>query len=288
MPVVASFFHNEMPPHLPRRSIPGYCSAMIWRVAAVLTVFFWAVMSGLLVRDIYFPEASRFAVVPPKMVMDLFLRQSETFGSTLHLYHQHEKIGHANFQVNRRIKPDRQTVYELVAHGVVEQADPDAIGSSVTATWSLGCTLADAERWQRLTIKAAFPQRDASLRLSWQEKQSSPDVLVKQGARVVVNSQDVKMLMGMGAGQDGVLAMLSLLGGSLPKTSVQPQPNAMKLQAREGQMVLAGRQRKCFVLTLPILGAYEVKMIFTEAGELARIDLPDDYALLEPAIHGLQ
>ena len=97
--------------------------------------------------------------------------------------------------------------------------------------------------------------------------------------------------MGMGAGQDSALAMLSLLGGGMPKAGKQPDHNdkeATKLQAREGMMMLAGRQRKCFVLTLPIMGMYEVKMIFTEAGELARIDLPDDYVLLEPTIHGLQ
>ncbi|OYW75427.1 MAG: hypothetical protein B7Z37_13485 [Verrucomicrobia bacterium 12-59-8] len=262
---------------------------MIWRVAAFLAVLFWAVMSGLLVRDIYFPEASRFAIVPPRMVMDLFLQQSETFGCTLHLYHQREKIGHANFQVNRRIKPNHQTVYDLIAHGAVEQMASDDQLRSIVATWSLGCTLADAERWQQLSIKASFPQRDASMHLSWNEKQSSPEVLVKQGERVVMNSQDVKLLMSMGAGQDGALAMLSLMGGGLPKTEAQPdKTDTLKLQAREGMMVLAGRQRKCFVLTLPVMGMYEVKMIFTEAGELARIDLPDDYVLLEPTIHGLQ
>jgi hypothetical protein len=261
---------------------------MIWRVAAVLAVLFWAVMSGLLVRDIYFPEASRFAIVPPKMVMDLFLRQSETFGATLHLYHLREKIGHANLQVNRRIKPNHQTVYDIIAHGAVEQEEPDAGMHGIAATWSLSCTLADAERWQQITLKASFPQRDASIQLSWNERQSSPEVLVKQGERVVMNSQDVKMLMGLGAGQHSALAMLSLLGGGLPKTSAQPPPDAMKLQAREGMIVLAGRQRKCFVLTLPMMGMYEVKMIFTEAGELARIDLPDNYVLLEPTIHGLQ
>jgi hypothetical protein len=42
------------------------------------------------------------------------------------------------------------------------------------------------------------------------------------------------------------------------------------------------------VLTLPLFGPHEIQMIFTEAGELARIDLPDGYALLEPTIHGLQ
>ena len=35
-------------------------------------------------------------------------------------------------------------------------------------------------------------------------------------------------------------------------------------------------------------GPHEVTLLFTEAGELARIDLPDDYSLLEPTIHGLQ
>ena len=65
-------------------------------------------------------------------------------------------------------------------------------------------------------------------------------------------------------------------------------PGATQLQAREGVMTLAGRERKCFVLTLPILGSQELKMIFTEAGELARIDLPEGYSLLEPMIYGLQ
>lgn len=277
-----------MPQHLPVRWFPDYNPAMIWRVAAVLAVIFWAVMSGLLVRDVYFPEASRFAIVPPRMVMDLFLRQSESFGTTLHLYHQHEKMGHANLQVSRRTKPNHESVYDLIAHGAVEEAEPGAGMRSIAATWSMACTLADAERWQRLNLKASFPQRDASVQLSWNEKQTSPEVLVKQGEQVLMNSQDVKMLMGMGAGQDSAMAMLSLLGGGLPKTKVEPQQETMKLQAREGQIVLAGRQRKCFVLTLPIMGMYEVKMIFTEVGELARIDLPDGYVLLEPTIHGLQ
>ncbi|HRH98635.1 MAG TPA: hypothetical protein PLB55_22015 [Prosthecobacter sp.] len=259
---------------------------MIWRMAAVLAVLFWAVMSGLLVRDIYFPEASRFAIVPPRMVIDLFLQQSETFGSTLHLYHQREKIGHANIQVSRRIQPNHRMVYDLIAHGSVEEVGAGTQMRRIEATWSLGCILADAERWQHLTIKAGFPQRDASMQLSWDKDQDAPDLLVKQGERVVMNSQDAKMLMGAAAGKDGALAILSLLGGGLPKAGAEPE--SRQLQAREGLIMLAGRQRKCFVLTLPLLGMHELKMIFTEAGELARIDLPDDYALLEPTIHGLQ
>jgi hypothetical protein len=72
----------------------------------------------------------------------------------------------------------------------------------------------------------------------------------------------------------------------MSKTGAAPEAN--QLRAREGLMQLAGRERKCFVLTLPLFGQHEIQMIFTEAGELARIDLPDGYALLEPTIHGLQ
>lgn len=260
---------------------------MLWRVVAVLTVVFWSVMSGLLVRDSYFPEESRFAMVPPKMVFDLFLRQSENYGCTLHLYHQKEKVGHANLQVAKRIKPNHQTVYDIIGHGSVEQeAEAGQPANSILTAWSLGCTLADAERWQHLGLKATFPQRDAIMEISWDEKKPTPEVLVKQGDRVVMSSKDVQMLMSMGGGMDGGPAMLSMLGGGMMKS--ETSPDAMKLQAREGQMVLAGKQRKCFVLTLPVMGMHEVKMIFTEAGELARIDLPNDYVLLEPAIHGLQ
>ena len=120
--------------------------------------------------------------------------------------------------------------------------------------------------------------------MSWNENQPTPDLLVKQGQRVVMNSQDVKLVLG--GGQEGVLALLPMLTGGTPKSGTEPK--AMKLQAREGLMMLAGRERKCFVLTLPLFGMHEVRMLFTEAGELARIDLPDDYSLLEPTINGLQ
>ena len=258
---------------------------MIWRMAAILAVLFWAVMSGLLVRDIYFPEASRFAIVPPRVVLDLFLRQSAAFGSTLHLYHHREKIGHASFQISRRVKPNSQTVYDVLARGVVEEAVPGKDMRRVEATWNVVCILADAERWQHLKLAAEFPAREASLELTWNENQSVPEVLVKQGGRVVMNSQDVQKIMSLVSGKDGTLSMLSLLGG-MPQGKATP--GATQLQAREGVMTLASRERKCFVLTLPILGSQELKMIFTEAGELARIDLPEGYSLLEPMIYGLQ
>ena len=262
---------------------------MIWRVAAVLAVLFWTVMSGLLLRDVYFPEASRFALVPPKVVLELFLRQSDAFGSTLHLYKHKEKIGHASFQISRRVKPGDEVAYDVLARGVVEETVPEKNAQRTVATWNVSCVLADAERWHHLAVAANIPQHDVSLKIGWNEGQSVPEVLVKQDGRVVVGTQDVAMLMKLGAGTDGAFSMLSMLGGSPGQPAKAPvKPGDTQLQAREGILVLAGRERKCYVLTLPVLGQQELKMIFTEAGELARIDLPDGYSLLEPLIHGLQ
>ncbi len=257
---------------------------MIWRAAAILAVLFWAVMSGLLIRDVYFPEASSFAEVPPKVVVDRFLRQSDTFGSSLHLYHHREKIGHATFQVSRRIKPNHAVAYDILARGIVEHQEDDD-RRAVEATWSVACILADAERWQHLNLEASLPLRDASLKLAWSEHEATPQVLVKHGQRVIMNSQDVQRLLG--AGENGTLALLSMLGG-MPNSRKNSPPEQTRLHAREGLMPLAGRERKCFVLMLPIFAQHEVTLLFTEAGELARIDLPDGYSLLEPTIHGLQ
>ena len=78
-----------------------------------------------------------------------------------------------------------------------------------------------------------------------------------------------------------------------PASPVVPVPNACGITLG-GTFPASGRLGGIFgrgglvLLTLPVLGQQGVKMIFTEAGELARIDLPDGYALLEPLIHGLQ
>lgn len=256
-------------------------------MAAVLTVVFWTVMSGLLLRDVYFPEASRFAVVPPRVVIDLFLRQSDAFGSALHLHHQGQKIGHANFQISRRATPGQETLYDVLARGVVEEVVSAEKGvHRVAATWNIAFSLADAERWDHLAVGVDLPPQHAGLKLSWSQGQAAPEVLVTQSGRVVMNSQDVQTLMKLGAGKEGAASMLAMLGGGLPKNGQSSA--SLQFQAREGVMTLARRERKCFVLTLPLIGDHAVKMVFTEGGELARIELPDDYTLLEPTIHGLQ
>jgi hypothetical protein len=68
-------------------------------------------------------------------------------------------------------------------------------------------------------------------------------------------------------------------GGGAPQVTVE---------AREGVMDLAGRGRRCFVVRMKVFETYDVQALFTEVGELARVDLPHGFSLKEPLIHGLE
>ena len=196
--------------------------------------------------------------------------------------HRAERDHHEEAQRRDQRDQRRDAVEELVRVGRHEVLLPEHLHAVGGDGVDVGRVAEEEERIKDVRVIAEANRLKESVRINAEAQ--AAEVLVKQGERVVMNSQDVKMLLG--SGQDGALAMLSMLGGGMPKAGAEPE--ATQLRAREGLMQLAGRERKCFVLTLPLFGQHEIQMIFTEAGELARIDLPDGYALLEPTIHGLQ
>ena len=50
---------------------------------------------------------------------------------------------------------------------------------------------------------------------------------------------------------------------------------------------MAGRERKCFIVSIPLPAEQTIRLLFAETGEIARIELPQDYVLMEPMIHGV-
>ncbi|MBL9130853.1 MAG: hypothetical protein JNG86_06630 [Verrucomicrobiaceae bacterium] len=240
-------------------------------------------MTGLLVRDAYFPDESRFAEVPPRYVFDLFLKQAEVNADTLHLYHREEKIGHATLNISSSGSGDVK-VYAWIARGIIERLQQK--GEAVNATWEFSGLMDAQGNWDEVEFLAAMPRQNASVKMRWQEGSAFPNVTVQQDGKTVLDSKNIGLLMALGVtGAQGA-------GGDLLKALGQmngpPQEmESFRLSAREGSIELAGRERKCFVVTAPLPGGQEVRMIFGETGELARIELPQDYRLLEPMIHGM-
>lgn len=254
---------------------------MLWRIITAAIVGFWAVMTGLLLRDTYFPDSSKFTEVPPRVVLDLFLKQAAAFNNTLHLYHHQEKIGQATFQIRKLMEDAVPPVYDVMMIGSVNRAaDPTAPAES---TWRLAAELVDARQPRKMHFQASFPGKDTNLDAAWQEGGALPVVELRQSGKVVLDAQSMQALMAL-QGAGGADPLTSLL----QRTGAGGGSGAMQIIAREGTMDLAGRQRRCHILTLRLMQVHEMRVFFTELGELARVELPDGYRLLDPMIHGLE
>ena len=259
---------------------------MFWRMISALGILFWAVMTGLLIRDTYFPEESRFAEMPPKFVLDLFLNHGDP-ATMLLLYKGEDKLGRSTCTVRRQPRTPGQTeIYDLQASGLVDGKAFGAGGSDLT--WRIAGELDDGQQWRSLLFQTGWrpgegPEgaRDGvAATVIWKRGGDAPTFEVRQGGRVIMdNAKADSMLKG------GSLPLAGLLGSSLNGGGTLA--NLAQVKAREGAMMLAGKRRKCYILQMQFMGLYEIKVLFTEAGELARIDLPQGYHLLEPTIHGL-
>ena len=253
---------------------------MLWRAVTALLILFWAVMTGLLLRDVYFPDHSVMAEVPPKLVLDLFLDQASLQSNTLHVYRKQEKLGHANFNVVRSgTKPGEIPLYRLTASGGVDTKLEG--GQRVTAGWRLDLDLRDGTELEGLNLDMTSGGTDQTVLLRWRKGQEVPVMEVRQGSRLVMDTKGALALAGW-AKQGG------LLGQVLGHGAGPDQKPQLKVQAREGLMELAGKNRRCFVVLMTLFDLYEIQALFTEVGELARVDLPQGVTLKEPLIHGLE
>ncbi len=259
---------------------------MFWRIISAAGILFWAVMTGLLIRDTYYPEESRFAEVPPQFVFDLFLSHRES-ATTMLLYRAEEKLGHSTFLVRGQpTSTGRSELYEVQASGQIEGR---AFGApDLDLTWRFTGDLATGERWKSMLFQTGWrpgagPEGTAQAVMAtvgWSEGQTSPSFEVRQGGKLIMDDEKAGSLLKGGTFPLGGWMGSSLTGGAVLYSMAQ-------VKAREGAMMLAGKRRKCYILQMQFMGLYEIKVLFTEAGELARIDLPQGYHLLEPTIHGL-
>lgn len=252
---------------------------MFWRLTTAMIVLFWAVMSGLVIRDTYFPDHSRFAEVPVRFVFDLFLSEAAAFNNTLHLYQGQEKIGHTTFALRRTDgkTEEQEPVYAIVANGsltVPGTAEKTEFG------FRLNGELMGGEKWQKFEIQINAPQSETEAVIAWKDGDKLPQMEVKKGGKVIMNSAMAQTMMDSPA-VSGLITQL------LPANSLS-RATGMCLHAREGRLELAAKQRRCYIITCTLMQDYEAQFYFTEIGELARVDLPGGYRLLEPMLHGLE
>lgn len=246
---------------------------MFWRLLTVLIGLFWAVMTVLLVREAYFPERGRAQLVPPGQVLERFLAGAETSSSTLHLYQGGDKAGHLTLVFRRLAEVEGLPVLGLLASGVFEW--PGQAG--VDVSFRLNAELENWQSWRRLRLDLDATDLDASARFAWTRGEAAPLWQVRRQGRVMLDETMIRAF----------LAAQGLHAEAWPAAG-QTEAKMPLLQARETRLELAGRQRPGYVLTLGWQSLNDLRACFTETGELARIDLPNGYRLIEPLLHGLE
>ena len=244
---------------------------MFWRVVSLGVFLFWLVMTGLVIRDAYFPAESRFAAVPPEWVLEKFLTAPAISGGTLHILRSDEKLGHASFTARRQESEGQPPSFLVVVNGVVKVP----VGPQVLeAGFRLTADLEKAEQWKSLQARIHLPEAETEAKINWQGSMKLPEVEVKKGNQVVMDSA-------------GLAALLPVAGGlaamPMPAPGVRPL-----ITAREGTLMLAGRARQSYVVTARAMAGWEANLYFTELGELARVDLPGGWQLIEPMMHALE
>jgi hypothetical protein len=249
---------------------------MFWRLISAVIALFWAVMTGFIIRDTYFPDHSRFAEIPVSFVFDLFLEEAAAFNNTLHLFQGQQKMGHATF-VLRHQDGNEEPVYALAANGSISMP---GLKKEADVGFRLMGELMAAERWRQFSIHITSPETDTEADISWKHGDHLPQMEVKKGGKMVMNTEIAKGMLESPAASGWISQMLP--AGSLPQAAT------MRLQAMEGRMVLAGKHRRCYIVTASLMQGYEAKLFFTEIGELARVELPGGYRLIEPMMHGLE
>ena len=146
---------------------------MFWRLISAAIVLFWAVMTGLVIRDAYFPDSSQFAELPPKLVFDQFLDQAGSFNNQLLLYHEKEKLGHTNFSITRQ-KDTEPAVYVIGAGGsIVPPGDAAPAGAT---SFNLTAELEDGRIWRSVALQTRTSALQTVGNVSWKAGDGFPKV----------------------------------------------------------------------------------------------------------------
>lgn len=254
----------------------------IWRVAYIAITIFWIAMTSLLIKRVYFPEDGGFKDVPVELLFARFAQHNDVINN-LSLLRENQKLGHAT--VASKEWKDETTGqlrgFALHAGGMVEGEAWNQPGFNVS--WSFAGRFDRAQVWHSIDLR--IRTQESSTIVMWEKGQEMPKIEVMRDGKVVLDTAGLLAQAKMTAAIPGFSALPFLNGGKLDQ-NLTPE-TAVQMKASEGTALLAKQKRKSFQLAISLLGLVNATAHFTEAGELASVDLPGDMRLLDPIIFGL-
>jgi hypothetical protein len=255
---------------------------MMWKAISLLIACFWALMTALLIRNTYFPDHSGLTEVPLQLVLERFVNQTSSNG-LLHLYQDQTRIGHMNIYTTKgRSKLQEGALYRFIISGSVDDMEQKT-KPQMALSWRVELELRDAEFPEKLRAEVLLPATEHGITVNWDEGDKLPAIEVKESGKVIMNTESITKLAALTPAMGLLKSMMESRGQSADKAA-----SSLQITSVEGRIELAGRVRTCHVVTFKALEKLRVQMVFTEAGELAMVDLPEGFRLLDPFIYGLE
>ena len=257
---------------------------MLWKSVSALIVLFWAVMTVLLVRHTYYPDEGLLSEVPVESVLKRVVHNRQPMRNTLQLLQGNQRIGHADLSISEWREPleSKPLGWAWQAGGMVDGA---ATGTpNKPLSWRFEGRQANDQTWDQISLAVRATATDTNLFVSWKRGQESPVIEVRRSGKLIMDTQaaleQAKKEQGIAGGLTTFLP--GFMGGQ--KLSLE---RSIHLAAHESRLMIAGKPRKGYTLTLSLLSLYQAKAHYTEAGELTRIDLPRGLHLMDPLLEGL-
>jgi hypothetical protein len=253
----------------------------IWRLGYFVITIFWIAMTSLLIKRIYFPADDGFQPVPLEMLFSRFSQHHDVINN-LSLLRDDLKLGHASVSAKEWLTEDSGTVrgYAIHAGGMVEGELWEQPGFNMS--WSFTGRFDLAQVWHSIDLRLRSPESS----VMWEKGQELPKIEVMREGVMVMDTPSLMAQAKMASALPGLADLPFLQNGKLDATL--SAETALQMNVRQGVSTLAGQRRKSFQMQLKLLELLEATAHFTEAGELARVDLPQNLRLLDPIIFGLE
>ena len=257
---------------------------MLWKSVSALIVLFWAVMTVLLVRHTYFPDDGVLSEMPVNQVLQRVVQNRQPMRNTLQLLQNNRRIGHADLSISewRSAQEPKPQGWAWQAGGMV---DGEATGTpNAHVSWRFEGNLATDQTWDQIKLAVRATATDTNLFVSWKRGEESPTIEVRRGGKLIM---DTKAALEQAKKEQGIAGGLTSFLPSFMGSQKLSLERSIHIAAHESRLTLANKPRQGYTLTLSLLSLYQAKAHYTEAGELARIDLPRGLVLIDPLLEGL-
>lgn len=258
------------------------------RFLSFLIVSFWLVMTGLLMRAIWFPADSRLDVVSPGAVFRLIAARDEA--SHLDIYDDRKVVGKLNITPTSRQLPGDKREVSMDLSGNLNLRGGILAAGQLSLKGNFVLSHEGDLKGMDLKIQVKSPAME--LRLKQAAGEEDPLITFTVGGMKVMDTSE-KNQMGEGRGENTAFAglLLGLVGissGELDSMRQQAaaEAAATTLDARQGEFDLQGSAHRGYILSVRKAGKTSFRFCVENTGQIVSIETPTSYHLLTDELNG--